>query len=52
MSEAAIINTTEGEMVAEFWPDVAPKTRRKFQDARPKGILRRHLLFTASSRVL
>ena len=43
MSEVAIINTTEGEMVIEFWPDVAPKTVENFKNARPKGLLRRHL---------
>ena len=25
-NERAVIKTSEGEMVAEFWPDVAPKT--------------------------
>ena len=43
MSEVAIITTTEGEMVLEFWPDVAPGPRREFQEARQTGILRRHL---------
>jgi peptidyl-prolyl cis-trans isomerase B (cyclophilin B) len=37
MSEAAIINTTEGEMVAEFWPDVAPKTVENFKTLAKKG---------------
>jgi peptidyl-prolyl cis-trans isomerase B (cyclophilin B) len=37
MSEAAIINTTEGEMVAEFWPDVAPKTVENFKTLAQKG---------------
>jgi peptidyl-prolyl cis-trans isomerase B (cyclophilin B) len=37
MSELAIINTTEGEMVAEFWPDVAPKTVENFKALAQKG---------------
>jgi peptidyl-prolyl cis-trans isomerase B (cyclophilin B) len=37
MSEAAIINTTEGEMIAEFWPDVAPKTVENFTTLAKKG---------------
>jgi peptidyl-prolyl cis-trans isomerase B (cyclophilin B) len=37
MSELAIINTTEGEMVAEFWPDVAPKTVENFTTLAKKG---------------
>jgi peptidyl-prolyl cis-trans isomerase B (cyclophilin B) len=37
MSEAAIINTTEGEMVVEFWPDVAPKTVENFTTLAKKG---------------
>src|SRR3954471_20886894 len=31
MSEVAVITTTEGEMVVEFWPDVAPKTVENFK---------------------
>jgi peptidyl-prolyl cis-trans isomerase B (cyclophilin B) len=31
MSEVAIITTTVGEMVIEFWPDVAPKTVENFK---------------------
>ena len=31
MSEVAIIKTSEGEMVLEFWPDVAPKTVENFK---------------------
>jgi peptidyl-prolyl cis-trans isomerase B (cyclophilin B) len=30
-SEVAVIKTTEGEMVVEFWPDVAPKTVENFK---------------------
>jgi peptidyl-prolyl cis-trans isomerase B (cyclophilin B) len=37
MSELAIISTTEGEMVAEFWPDVAPKTVENFKTLAKKG---------------
>ena len=37
MSEVAIINTTEGEMVAEFWDDVAPKTVENFKTLAKKG---------------
>jgi len=29
-NEVAVIKTTEGEMVVEFWPDVAPKTVENF----------------------
>jgi len=29
--EVAVIKTTEGTMVAEFWPDVAPKTVENFK---------------------
>jgi peptidyl-prolyl cis-trans isomerase B (cyclophilin B) len=37
MSEAAIINTTEGEMVIEFWPDVAPGHVENFKKLAQKG---------------
>ena len=30
-NEVAVIKTTEGEMVAEFWSDVAPKTVENFK---------------------
>ncbi len=30
-NEVAIIKTTEGDMVIEFWPDVAPKTVASFK---------------------
>jgi peptidyl-prolyl cis-trans isomerase B (cyclophilin B) len=36
-NEAAVINTTEGEMVIEFWPDVAPKTVENFKTLAKKG---------------
>src|SRR5204863_9668321 len=35
--EVAVINTTEGEMVLEFWPDVAPKTVENFKTLAKKG---------------
>ena len=37
MSEIAIIKTTEGEMILEFWPDVAPKTVENFKKLAQKG---------------
>jgi peptidyl-prolyl cis-trans isomerase B (cyclophilin B) len=37
MSELAQITTTEGEMVIEFWPDVAPKTVENFKTLAQKG---------------
>jgi peptidyl-prolyl cis-trans isomerase B (cyclophilin B) len=37
MSELAIISTTEGEMVVEFWDDVAPKTVENFKTLAKKG---------------
>jgi peptidyl-prolyl cis-trans isomerase B (cyclophilin B) len=30
-NEVAVLETTEGEMVIEFWPDVAPKTVENFK---------------------
>ena len=35
--EVAVIKTTEGEMVIEFWPDVAPKTVDNFKTLARKG---------------
>ncbi len=35
--EVAIIKTSEGEMVAEFWPDVAPKTVENFKKLAKEG---------------
>ncbi|MDB6068421.1 MAG: peptidyl-prolyl cis-trans isomerase cyclophilin type [Pedosphaera sp.] len=35
--EVAIIKTTAGEMVVEFWPDVAPKTVENFKTLAKKG---------------
>jgi peptidyl-prolyl cis-trans isomerase B (cyclophilin B) len=35
--EIAIINTTEGEMVLELWPEVAPKTVENFKTLARKG---------------
>ena len=37
MSEVARITTTEGEMVIEFWPDVAPNTVENFKTLAKKG---------------
>lgn len=36
-AEVAVIKTTDGEMVAEFWPDVAPKTVENFKTLAKKG---------------
>ncbi|MDB6122963.1 MAG: Peptidyl-prolyl cis-trans isomerase [Pedosphaera sp.] len=35
--EVAVIKTTAGEMVVEFWPDVAPKTVENFKKLAKKG---------------
>ncbi len=37
MSDVAHITTTEGEMVIEFWPEVAPKTVENFKTLARKG---------------
>jgi peptidyl-prolyl cis-trans isomerase B (cyclophilin B) len=37
MSEIAIINTTAGEMVLEFWADVAPETVANFKKLAGQG---------------
>jgi peptidyl-prolyl cis-trans isomerase B (cyclophilin B) len=37
MSEAAIISSTEGDMVIEFWPDVAPGHVENFKKLAQKG---------------
>jgi len=37
MSEVAIIKTTAGEIVIEFWPDVAPKTVENFKKLAGEG---------------
>ena len=37
ITEVAIIKTTEGDMVVEFWPDVAPKTVENFKTLIKKG---------------
>jgi peptidyl-prolyl cis-trans isomerase B (cyclophilin B) len=37
MSEVAIINTTAGEMVLEFWTDVAPNTVANFKKLAGQG---------------
>ena len=36
-NEVAVIKTTEGEMVVEFWPDVAPKTVENFKKLAKEG---------------
>src|SRR5580692_7759130 len=36
-TEVAIIKTSAGEMVVEFWPDVAPKTVENFKNLAKKG---------------
>jgi len=36
-NEVAVIKTTAGEMVIEFWPDVAPKTVENFKALAKKG---------------
>jgi peptidyl-prolyl cis-trans isomerase B (cyclophilin B) len=36
-NEVAVIKTTEGEMVIEFWTDVAPKTVENFKALAKKG---------------
>lgn len=36
-AEVAVIKTAQGEMVAEFWPDVAPKTVENFITLAKKG---------------
>ncbi|HZL42128.1 MAG TPA: peptidylprolyl isomerase [Verrucomicrobiae bacterium] len=35
--EVAVIKTTQGEMVVEFWPEVAPKTVENFKTLARKG---------------
>ncbi len=37
MSEVAILNTSAGEIVLEFWPDVAPGHVKNFIDLAKKG---------------
>src|SRR5262252_9295582 len=36
-NEVAVISTSAGEMVVEFWPDVAPKTVENFKTLAGKG---------------
>jgi peptidyl-prolyl cis-trans isomerase B (cyclophilin B) len=35
--EVAVIKTTEGDMIIQFWPDVAPKTVENFKTLAKKG---------------
>jgi len=37
-NEVAVIKTSEGEMVAEFWPDVAPNTVENFKKLARAGL--------------
>src|SRR5258706_6586073 len=37
MSEVAILTTSAGEMILEFWPDVAPGHVKNFKDLVKKG---------------
>lgn len=37
MNEIAVIETTAGQIVIEFWPDVAPKTVENFKTLAKKG---------------
>jgi peptidyl-prolyl cis-trans isomerase B (cyclophilin B) len=37
VKEVAVMTTTEGDMVIEFWPDVAPKTVENFKTLAKKG---------------
>jgi len=37
MNESAVISTNLGEMVLEFWPEVAPKTVENFKTLANKG---------------
>src|SRR3954471_18606212 len=37
MKEQAVIKTSAGDMVVEFWPDVAPKTVENFKSLAKKG---------------
>lgn len=36
-NEVGVIKTTQGEMVVEFWPDVAPKTVENFKKLAQEG---------------
>src|SRR5207247_1997081 len=36
-NEVAVIKTTQGDMVLEFWPDVAPKTVENFKKLAKQG---------------
>ena len=43
MSENAIITTTEGEIVLEFWPDVAPGHVENFKKLARQGFYDGHV---------
>src|SRR5207237_10244069 len=36
-NEVAVIKTSEGDMIAEFWPDVAPNTVENFKKLARSG---------------
>lgn len=36
-NEVAVITTTQGEMIVEFWPDVAPATVENFKKLAKEG---------------
>ena len=40
-NEVAVIKTSEGEMVVQFWTDAASNTDRQFQETGTPGLLRR-----------
>ncbi len=50
MSEVAILTTSAGEMVLEFWPDVAPGHVKNFTDLAKKGFTTEPV-FTVSSKI-
>jgi len=39
VKEVAVIKTTEGEMVIEFWPGRRPQDHREFQNPGKEGVL-------------
>ena len=49
-NEVAVINTTEGEMVIEFWPRSRPRPSRISKPS-PKKAFMTALVFTGSSKV-
>ena len=49
-NEVAVLDTTDGQMVIEFWPDVAPNTVANFKKLARQGFYKAPP-FIASSRV-